>query len=118
MRREEKQSRHFSEAFKKEKVRMYEEKQMTVLEISRLYEVSSKAVYKWIRKYGKNYEGERVVIEKESEGAKTTALLEQLKKREQEIGRQQMELRYLREVIKYGSEILGEDLEKKVEWPF
>ena len=118
MTKEEKQRRHFSEAFKKEKVKQYEEKQVTVIELSRLYEVSRKAVYNWIRKYGKKYEGERMVIEKESEGAKSKALLEQLKKREQEIGRQQMEIRYLREVIKYGSKELGEDLEKKVAWPF
>ena len=53
MTREEKQRRRFSEAFKKEKVEMYEKNEATVQELSMLYEVSRRAVYKWIRKYGK-----------------------------------------------------------------
>ena len=58
-----------------------------------------------------------MVVEKQSEGAKSKELLKQVKQREQEIGRQQMELRYYREVIKHWNKELGEDLEKKVERP-
>jgi transposase-like protein len=32
--------RHFSEAFKKEKVKLIEEKKVTVLQLTRIYEVS------------------------------------------------------------------------------
>jgi transposase-like protein len=110
--------RRFSEAFKKEKVKEFERGQITVLELSRMYEVTTTAVYKWIRKYGKLKRDERVVIEKESEGTRYRKLLGQLQAREQEIGRQQMEIRYLREVVKNGSELLGEDLEKKVDRQF
>jgi len=117
MTKEEKQNRHFSETFKKEKVRMLEQKQITVTEISRLYEVTRGAVYKWKSRYGTMASGERVVVEKHSEAAKTLVLLEQLKNREQEIGRQQVEIRYLREVISYWNRELGDDLEKKVERP-
>lgn len=117
MKEQERQRRIFSEAFKREKVKMYEEKKITVLEISRLYDVTTTAVYKWIRKFGKYQAGERLVIEKQSEGAKTKELLKQVKQREQEIGRQQMELRYYQEVIRYWNKELGEDLEKKVERP-
>lgn len=114
---EERQNRHFSVAFKKEKVKLLEQKKITVSEVSRLYEVSRPSIYKWLKKYGTATASERVVVEKHSEAAKTLALQEQLKNREQEIGRQQIEIRYLREVISYWNRELGEDLEKKVERP-
>lgn len=91
---------------------------MTVLELTRLYEVTGTAVYKWIRKYGNLKRAERMVVEKESEERRIGKLLKQLQLREQEIGRQQMEIRYLQEVVNYGSEIIGEDLEKKVDRQF
>ena len=110
--------RRFSEAFKREKVQQIELNQITVQELSELYEVTRSAIYKWIVKYGHKKSGERMVIEKESEGSKTKQLQEKLKYREQEIGRQQIEIRYLQEVIAHWSGELGEDLEKKVERPF
>jgi transposase-like protein len=115
---EERQMRTFSEAFKKEKVKEIEEKKLTVLEVSRVYEVTTTAVYKWIRKYGRLDRGERMVVEKESEKHRISKMLKQLEAREREIGRQQMEIRYLKEVVKHGSELLGEDLEKKVDRQF
>lgn len=111
---EERQMRTFSEEFKKEKVKEYEEGKVTVIELSRVYEVTTTAVYKWIRKYGKLSRGERMVVEKESEKYRISKMLKELQMREQEIGRQQMEIRYLKEVLRHGSELLGEDLEKKV----
>lgn len=110
--------RTFSEEFKKEKVREFEEGKVTVLELSRVYEVTTTGVYKWIRKYGNLRRGERMVVEKESEKNRMSKMLKQLQAREQEIGRQQMEIRYLKEVVKHGSELLGEDLEKKVDRQF
>lgn len=46
----ERQARHFSESFKRKKVREIEKQQVTVSEICRLYEVSTTAVYKWLKK--------------------------------------------------------------------
>lgn len=112
MTRKEKQMRRFSDAFKREKVAMIDEGKVSVTELSELYEVTRSAIYKWIQQYGKKRQGERMVIEKESEGVKTKEYLERIKQREQEIGRQQIELRYLREVIAYWNKELGVDLEK------
>ncbi len=113
MTREEKQMRRFSDSFKKEKVALIEKGKITVIELSRLYEVSRSAVYRWIRKYGLQSTSERMVIEKDSEGSKTKELLERIKLREQEIGRQQIQIRYLEEVIEYWDKELGKDLKKK-----
>ena len=117
MTKEERDRRRFSEAFKKEKVKQIESKQITVSELSKIYEVSRRSIYKWVKKYGLKKREERIVIEKESEGAKLMELLKQLKHREQEIGRQQIQIRYMQEVIEYWSKELGEDLEKKVDGP-
>ncbi|MFB6306457.1 MAG: transposase, partial [Flavobacteriales bacterium] len=45
------QNRYFSESFRKQKVKEIEQKLTTVGEISKTYEVSRAAVYKWIYKY-------------------------------------------------------------------
>jgi len=64
--------RTFSETFKREKVKMLEAKQITVTQLSRIYEVSETAIYQWIRNYSTVLGlGEKIVVEKESEGAKT-----------------------------------------------
>jgi transposase-like protein len=116
MRKEKKQIRHFSEPFKKEKVKQIEEKKVTVLQLSRIYEVSETAIYKWIRKYSK-FAGinERVVIEKESEGQKMMELMREKAELERLVGQKQIEIEYLKKVIEFGSELTETDIKKKYE---
>lgn len=109
-----KQIRRFSETFKREKVKEIEGKTITVLQLSRIYDVSTTAVYKWIRKYSKYQEKrERVVIEKESESYKTYQLQRKVAELERLLGQKEIELSYLEKVIESGNELLGEDLKKK-----
>lgn len=106
--------RIFSEAFKKEKVKLIENRQITVKQLSRIYEVSETAIYKWIRKYStKIAKSEKIVIEKESEGAKTLELLKQVAELERIIGQKQLEIDYLEKVIELGNEEVGFDIKKK-----
>jgi transposase-like protein len=106
--------RIFSEAFKKEKVKLIENRQFTVKQLSRIYEVSETAIYKWIRKYStKIAKSEKIVIEKESEGAKTLELLKQIAELERTIGQKQLEIDYLEKVIELGNEEVGFDIKKK-----
>ncbi len=108
--------RRFSEAFKIEKVKMIESRHYTVKQLSRIYEVSETAIYKWIRKYStKIAKTEVLVIEKESEGAKTLELLQRLAELERSIGQKQLQLDYLEKVIELGSEEVGFDIKKKYE---
>jgi transposase len=108
--------RQFSTEFKKEKVRQIDEGKITVLQLSRIYEVSATAVYKWVRKYSR-YAGqnEKVVVQKESEQAKTLLLLKKVAELEQLVGQKQVELEYLKKVIEFGSEITETDIKKKFE---
>ena len=110
---EKKQVRFFSEAFKREKVKMVEGGKITVSELSELYEVSHTAIYNWLKQYSNLPPTERVVIEKKSEGKKNLELLRRIKELERVIGQQQLEILYKEKVIELGSELLGEDIEKK-----
>ncbi len=113
MKRNKKENRVFSSEFKKEKVKLLEQGKLSVIEVSRIYEVSGTAVYKWLKQYGRIAKDERVVVEKKSEAAKTISLMKKVAELEQIIGKQQVELLFKDVVIELGSEILGEDLKKK-----
>lgn len=108
--------RHFSTDFKKEKVHQIDQGKITVLQISRIYDVSDTAVYGWLRKFSK-YSGQRekVVVEKLSEGAKTIELLKKVAELEQLVGQKQVEVEYLKKVIEFGSELTETDIKKKFE---
>lgn len=108
--------RQFSTDFKKEKVKQIDNGKITVLQLSRIYEVSSTAVYKWIRKYSR-YAGqnEKVVVQKESEQTKTFWLLKKVAELEQLVGQKQVEVEYLKKVIEFGSELTETDIKKKFE---
>lgn len=114
MNKEKKVNRTFSEAFKKEKVKQLEEKKVTVNQLSKIYEVTPTAIYKWIRKYskfaGKN---ERVVVEKESEGQKNLELMKKIAEMERLLGQKQVEIEFLNKVIEFGSELTEVDIKKK-----
>ncbi|MFP4018564.1 MAG: transposase [Bacteroidales bacterium] len=109
-----KQNRQFSTAFKKEKVKMLEQKQVTVKQLSQLYEVSETAIRKWLKKYSLHLQpSERIVIEKKSEGYKTGELLKKVADLERTIGQKQLEIDFLNKIIEFGSEQVGFDIKKK-----
>ena len=111
---EEKKRRTFSEAFKREKVKEIESKRISISQISRIYQVSRSAVYKWLLLYGSlKHKGERLVIEKESETKKTEQLLSKVGELEKLLGQKQVEIEYLKKVVEKGSEEVGFDIEKK-----
>ena len=92
---------------------MLESGQITVRQLSRLYNVSPSAIYLWKDKYGSQPKGERLIVEKESEGAKTMALLERIKDLEAALGRKDLENTYMRLVIEKANAQFNCDIEKK-----
>lgn len=113
MKKGRKQSRVFSEAFKREKVKLVDEGKMKVADISKIYGVSKVSVYLWLKKFSSVSADERVVVEKISEAKKTMELYNQVRDLEQALGRKQMELDYFKKVVELASEDKGEDFEKK-----
>ena len=106
--------RTFSVAFKQEKVKEIESKQISVSQISRIYGVTRTAVYKWIRLYGSlQSKRERVVVEKESESHKTEQLQKKIAELERLLGQKQVEVEYLKKVVEFGSEATQTDIKKK-----
>lgn len=108
--------RTFSEVFKREKVKMLEDRKVTVKQLSRIYEVSDTAIYQWIRRYStKLGVSEKIVVEKESEGARTLTLMKQVAELERVVGQKQMQVDYLNKLIELIEEETGEDMKKKFE---
>jgi transposase len=105
--------RTFSTSFKKEKVEQIEAKKVTVLQLSRVYNVSETAIYNWIEKYGSLPKGERVVVEHQSQEVIQLELMKKIAALEQKVGQQQMGLDYYQKLLEFGSREVNFDIEKK-----
>lgn len=105
--------RVFSESFKRDKVRLYETGKMSINQMSKLYEVSETALYKWVDKYRTTPSSERIVLETDSEYLKVLELTKRVNDLERLAGVQQLQLEYHKTVLKKASEHYEEDIEKK-----
>ena len=110
---EPRERRIFSEAFKKDKVRELVTKQITVVQLSRLYGVTRAAIYKWLYQYSPEYQRKTtLVVQMESEGYKTQRLQQKVAELERIIGQKQLEIDFLNKLLELGSEEIGYDLKK------
>ena len=110
----ERHRRYFSEPFKRKKVSEIERNLSSVAEISREYQVSRAAIYKWIYKYSRHLkEGTKQVIEMKSDTRKIQALNEKVKELEQLLGQKQVELEFHKKMVDIASEEVGFDIKKK-----
>ncbi len=106
--------RHFSEEFKKSKVREIEQQRVTPSELSRQYEVSLTSIYRWLEKYGKNQERkERVIVESKSDTRKILEMKKRIAELEQIIGQKQVLLDFKEKMIELAEEEYGVDIKKK-----
>ena len=103
----------FSDSFKRDKVRLYETGKMTISQLSKLYEVSETALYKWVDKYRMTPASQRVVLETESDYLQLLELQKRLDSMERLIGSQQIKLDYQRALLDSASEHYKEGIEKK-----
>jgi len=113
MKKQNGQRRTFSTFFKREKVELLDQGKISVKDLSKIYQVSHTAIYKWKRKYSKYKPSERIVVEKISEENKNVELLQRIADLERIIGKKQMEIDYYKTTLEVISESAGEDLEKK-----
>ena len=94
------QTRYFSESFKKQKVREIERNLVSVLEVSREYDVSKTAVYKWLYRYSAFRKREvRQIIEPMSDTRKIKELKARIKELEQMVGQKQIQLEFKEKMI-------------------
>ena len=111
-------NRYFSEEFKRKKVSEIERNITSISEISREYQVSRPAIYKWIYKYSRMLKkGVKQVAEAKSNTRKILQLKEQLKEMERLIGQKQIRIDFLEKMIELSEEKYDIDIKKKVSTP-
>lgn len=109
------QKRVFSESFKRQKVTEIERKLCTVIEVSKLYGVSSSAIYKWLDKYSvHNKKQFKLVLEPMSDAKKIDQLQARIRELERIVGQKQIELEFKERMIQIAEEMYGVDIKKKL----
>lgn len=108
-------TRYFSEGFKKRKVREIERNLVSVLEVSREYEVSTTAVYKWLNQYSVHRKRQvRQIIEPMSDTRKIKELKAKIKELEQMVGQKQIQLEFKEKMIELAEQMYNVDIKKKL----
>jgi transposase len=108
-----KQRRIFSEAFKRQKVQQIVDKQISIKDVSDLYQVSKMSVYRWLYQYSPHHaRGTNQVVQMESEAHKTKALLQKVAQLEQVVGQKQLQIDYLNKLLELASESFKTDIKK------
>ena len=109
-----KQGRVFSEALKKKIVTDIEGNKISVAAVGREYDVSQTSVYRWLCKYSRHLQsGKKLVLQMDSEAYKTKELEKRIMELEAALGRKQLEVDFLNQMIDQGKKELGVDLKKK-----
>lgn len=94
------EKRYFSPDARNQIIKEVESKTHTVLQASRLYQVSCKTIYEWLSKYSTYYQKSVVkVVELESEYQKRLALETELNDYKCLLGSKQAEIEYLKKLI-------------------
>ena len=107
--------RHFSEEVRKKVVKDIESGSASVKQASRELLVSEVTVYRWIHRYSRYLEKNRImVVEDKSESYRTKELEKRLKEAEAAIGRKQMEIDFLNKLIEFADEEYKIDIKKNL----
>ncbi|MCP1995929.1 transposase, partial [Flavobacterium sp. HSC-61S13] len=88
-----KKQRVYSVEFKREIVSQFESGSYSVIQLSKLYEISNSLIYDWIYKFSNfNEKGQRVVEMKASSSEKLKALEKRIKELERAVGQKQIKI--------------------------
>jgi len=106
--------RSFSAEFRRKKVEEIECKISTVSEISREYQVTRAAIYKWIGQYSSTMKKkERLIVEAESDTRKLAAFQQRIAELERLLGQKQIQLEFMEKIIDIAEETYQVDIKKK-----
>jgi transposase-like protein len=113
-----KSPRKFTEDFKRQVVKEYEQGSMSALQLSKLYGVANTQIYNWIYKFSIfNEKGSRIVEMKDSQSAKFREMEQRIKELEQNVGQKQIIIEYLEKMIDIAKEDLNIDIKKNYVTP-
>ncbi len=113
-----KSKRLFSEEFKKSCVKEYETGQFSVLELSKLYQIQTVVLYRWIYKFSA-YNKRRIKVVEMTDSSKQK--LKELQKRisdlERAVGQKQLNIDFLEKMIEIAKDQYGIDIKKNFNTP-
>ncbi len=110
--------RIFSEELKYQVVKQYEKGKMTVVELSKFYELSETSLYNWIYKYSKFQKASIQIVEMiKSSTQKIKDLEFKVKELERIVGVKQINIDFLEKMIDVAKEEYDIDIKKKSSTP-
>ncbi|HTL10761.1 MAG TPA: hypothetical protein VL307_20955, partial [Chitinophagaceae bacterium] len=102
----------------RELVRLFEQGKFSVLQLNKLYGVSSQLIYLWVYKYSQfNEKGYRIIEMKKSSTSKISELEQKVKDLERLVGQKQIKIDFLEEMINVAKDELNIDIKKKSSTP-
>lgn len=108
------QLRTFSEELKRKAVQDIETGKTSVSAVCREYDVSATSVYQWLHRYSRHLQSsKKLVLQMDSEAYKTKELEKRIMELEAALGRKQLEVDFLNQMIEQGKKEIGVDLKKK-----
>ena len=110
---EERRRRRFTESFRREQVEKIESGELSVEEVSRLFEVQQKNVRRWMKKYGKIKLPDSITVSTAKDYNRVKDLENEVLNLKQIIADQQIELIKTKSVVLLAEEKLGTSFEKK-----
>jgi transposase-like protein len=109
----ERRRRTFSDTFKRDKVRQIELGLIRLSEVSKQYNVSYTAIYRWLRKFGVHKETpERIIVETMSDTRALREMKERLAELERLVGQKQIEIDFYQKMIDLAQEHYGIEIKK------
>ena len=110
--------RQFTEEFKRQVVREFENGSLSVVQLSKVYSLSSQQIYNWIYKFSTfNEKGSRIVEMRDSSAAKLKEMEQRIKELEQAVGQKQIKIDYLEKMIDIAKTDLNIDIKKNYNTP-
>ena len=111
---EERRRRRFAETFRREQVGKIQSGELTMQEVSRLYEVKVSSIRLWVKRFGlKEKEVPQIIITNAKDYDRLGSLEKEIEKLKKIIGNQQIEIINQSAIIKLAEIKLGEGFEKK-----
>jgi transposase len=110
--------RRFSKEFKKSLVSDFESGRFSVLQLSRLHQISNQTIYNWITKLSTfNDSTFRIVEMKDSTSERLKHQDQKIKDLERIVGQKQINIEFLEKMIELAKADLGIDIKKNYSTP-
>ena len=107
------QTVRYSESFKRARIAEYESGELSVRQISRLYQVSFQSIYRWLDEYSTYPKKGIIVVEQsESTSEKVKQLEAEVDKLKSMVGDKQILLEYYQALISQAEQAYGIEIEK------